>query len=149
MNAHDSERIKGMLEELGLGEAATQEEADVIVFNTCTIREKPDTRFAAHVGNAVAHRRPKAIGADDAGGGDDVLPGLPADADEIAAGLRDEIAHGRPEAERDSRRRRHGREQDLLQVGAMDDAIGEAVALAEALGWDRHDQFTAHRIEIV
>src|SRR5436309_14261514 len=57
MNAHDSERIKGMLEELGLGEAPTQEEADVIVFNTCTIREKPDTRFAAHIGNAVAQKR--------------------------------------------------------------------------------------------
>src|SRR5216117_300939 len=52
MNAHDSERIKGMLEELGLGEAAAQEEADVIVFNTCTIREKPDQRFAAHLANA-------------------------------------------------------------------------------------------------
>jgi tRNA-2-methylthio-N6-dimethylallyladenosine synthase len=54
MNAHDSERIKGMLEELGLGETARQEEADVIVFNTCTIREKPDTRFAAHLAQAVA-----------------------------------------------------------------------------------------------
>src|SRR5216110_3161548 len=54
MNAHDSERIKGMLEELGLGEAATQEEADVIVFNTCTIREKPDQRFAAHLAQARA-----------------------------------------------------------------------------------------------
>src|SRR5438093_3447248 len=52
MNAHDSERIKGMLEELGLGEAVSQEEADVLVFNTCTIREKPDTRLAAHLGNA-------------------------------------------------------------------------------------------------
>ena len=52
MNAHDSERIKGLLEELGLGEATTQEEADVLVFNTCTIREKPDTRLAAHLGNA-------------------------------------------------------------------------------------------------
>jgi tRNA-2-methylthio-N6-dimethylallyladenosine synthase len=52
MNAHDSERIKGMLEELGLGEAVSQEEADVLVFNTCTIREKPDQRFAAHLGNA-------------------------------------------------------------------------------------------------
>jgi tRNA-2-methylthio-N6-dimethylallyladenosine synthase len=52
MNAHDSERIKGMLEELGLGEAVSQDEADVIVFNTCTIREKPDQRFASHLGNA-------------------------------------------------------------------------------------------------
>ena len=52
MNAHDSERIKGMLEELGLGEAVAPEEADVLVFNTCTIREKPDTRLAAHLGDA-------------------------------------------------------------------------------------------------
>src|SRR5438552_15775541 len=52
MNAHDSERIKGLLVELGRGEAPTQDEADVLVFNTCTIREKPDTRLAAHLGNA-------------------------------------------------------------------------------------------------
>ena len=54
MNAHDSERIKGMLEELGLGEATAQEEADVLVFNTCTIREKPDMKFAAHLAQAAA-----------------------------------------------------------------------------------------------
>jgi tRNA-2-methylthio-N6-dimethylallyladenosine synthase len=54
MNAHDSERIKGMLEELGLGETADQVEADVLVFNTCTIREKPDQRFAAHLAQARA-----------------------------------------------------------------------------------------------
>jgi tRNA-2-methylthio-N6-dimethylallyladenosine synthase len=54
MNAHDSERIKGMLEELGLGEAQSQEEGDVLVFNTCTIREKPDQRFAAHLAQARA-----------------------------------------------------------------------------------------------
>ena len=54
MNAHDSERIKGMLEELGLGEAPEQADADVLVFNTCTIREKPDTKFAAHLAQAGA-----------------------------------------------------------------------------------------------
>jgi tRNA-2-methylthio-N6-dimethylallyladenosine synthase len=54
MNAHDSERIKGMLESLGLGEATAQDEADVIVFNTCTVREKPDQRFAAHLAQAAA-----------------------------------------------------------------------------------------------
>jgi tRNA-2-methylthio-N6-dimethylallyladenosine synthase len=57
MNAHDSERIKGMLEELGLGETSSQEEADVLVFNTCTIREKPDTKFAAHLAQAAALKR--------------------------------------------------------------------------------------------
>ena len=54
MNAHDSERIKGLLEELGLGEAQSQADADVLVFNTCTIREKPDQRFAAHLAQARA-----------------------------------------------------------------------------------------------
>jgi len=54
MNAHDSERIKGMLESIGLGEAASQDEADVVVFNTCTIREKPDQRLAAHLAQAKA-----------------------------------------------------------------------------------------------
>src|SRR5919202_6871688 len=57
MNAHDSERIKGMLEELGLGEASSADEADVLVFNTCTIREKPDHRFAAHLAQAHALKR--------------------------------------------------------------------------------------------
>jgi tRNA-2-methylthio-N6-dimethylallyladenosine synthase len=54
MNAHDSERIKGLLEDLGLGEALTPADADVTVFNTCTIREKPDLRFAAHLAQARA-----------------------------------------------------------------------------------------------
>jgi tRNA-2-methylthio-N6-dimethylallyladenosine synthase len=57
MNAHDSERIKGMLESLGLGETQAPEEADVLVFNTCTIREKPDTRLAAYLGDAGARKR--------------------------------------------------------------------------------------------
>ena len=57
MNAHDSERIKGMLESLGLGEAVDADDADVVVFNTCTVREKPDTRLAAYLGNAAARKR--------------------------------------------------------------------------------------------
>jgi tRNA-2-methylthio-N6-dimethylallyladenosine synthase len=57
MNAHDSERIKGMLESLGLGEAVEPDEADVVVFNTCTIREKPDTKLAAYLGEAAARKR--------------------------------------------------------------------------------------------
>jgi tRNA-2-methylthio-N6-dimethylallyladenosine synthase len=57
MNAHDSERIKGMLESLGLGEAIGAEDADVLVFNTCTIREKPDTKLAAYLGEAAARKR--------------------------------------------------------------------------------------------
>jgi tRNA-2-methylthio-N6-dimethylallyladenosine synthase len=43
-----------MLESIGLGEARSQDEADVVVFNTCTIREKPDQRLAAHLAQAKA-----------------------------------------------------------------------------------------------
>ena len=60
MNAHDSERIKGMLESLGLGEASQPDDADVLVFNTCTIREKPDTKLAAYLGEAAARKRRQA-----------------------------------------------------------------------------------------
>jgi tRNA-2-methylthio-N6-dimethylallyladenosine synthase len=52
MNEHDSERMKGMLESLGYGEAASRAEADLILFNTCSIREKADSRFVAHLGEA-------------------------------------------------------------------------------------------------
>jgi tRNA-2-methylthio-N6-dimethylallyladenosine synthase len=57
MNVHDSERIRGMLEAAGLGEAADADAADVIVFNTCTIREKADDRFLAHLANAHAAKQ--------------------------------------------------------------------------------------------
>jgi tRNA-2-methylthio-N6-dimethylallyladenosine synthase len=56
MNAHDSERIKGMLEDLGLGEAVSEQDADIVVFNTCTVREKPDQRLAAHLAQARARK---------------------------------------------------------------------------------------------
>ncbi|MGI8412503.1 MAG: tRNA (N6-isopentenyl adenosine(37)-C2)-methylthiotransferase MiaB [Solirubrobacteraceae bacterium] len=57
MNAHDSERIKGMLESLGYGEATDQAEADLILFNTCSIRENADNRFTAHLGEAKRLKR--------------------------------------------------------------------------------------------
>ena len=52
MNEHDSERMKGMLESLGYRESGRREEADLILFNTCSIREKADTRLAGHLGEA-------------------------------------------------------------------------------------------------
>src|SRR5215212_228966 len=57
MNAHDSERMKGMLESLGYREAAARAEADLILFNTCSIREKADDRFVAHLHEAKALKR--------------------------------------------------------------------------------------------
>jgi len=52
MNEHDSERMKGMLESLGYSEAPSRDQADLILFNTCSIREKADERFIAHLGEA-------------------------------------------------------------------------------------------------
>jgi tRNA-2-methylthio-N6-dimethylallyladenosine synthase len=52
MNEHDSERMKGMLESLGYAEAEQADDADLILFNTCSIRESADTRFVAHLGHA-------------------------------------------------------------------------------------------------
>ena len=52
MNEHDSERMKGMLESLGYEESSSRDEADLILFNTCSIRENADNRFVAHLGEA-------------------------------------------------------------------------------------------------
>jgi tRNA-2-methylthio-N6-dimethylallyladenosine synthase len=57
MNEHDSERMKGMLESLGYGEAGSREEADLILFNTCSIREKADNRLLGHLGEAKRLKR--------------------------------------------------------------------------------------------
>ena len=57
MNEHDSERMKGMLESLGYHEAPARSEADLILFNTCSIREKADDRFIAHLGEAKRLKR--------------------------------------------------------------------------------------------
>jgi tRNA-2-methylthio-N6-dimethylallyladenosine synthase len=57
MNEHDSERMKGMLESLGYSEAAERADADLILFNTCSIREKADERFIAHLYEARALKR--------------------------------------------------------------------------------------------
>ncbi len=59
MNKHDSERVDGMLSAQGALEVSTPEEADIVVFMTCCVREAPDTRLAGQVASlknlAVAH----------------------------------------------------------------------------------------------
>src|SRR3954463_14235660 len=52
MNVHDSERMRGMLSSLGYEEVPSREQADLILFNTCSIRESADSRFIAHLGQA-------------------------------------------------------------------------------------------------
>jgi tRNA-2-methylthio-N6-dimethylallyladenosine synthase len=57
MNEHDSERMKGMLESLGYSEVDERDAADLILFNTCSIREKADERFIAHLHEAKILKR--------------------------------------------------------------------------------------------
>ena len=52
MNEHDSERMKGMLTSIGYEETVVRDEADLILFNTCSIRENADNRFISHLGEA-------------------------------------------------------------------------------------------------
>src|ERR1700692_3711034 len=63
MNEHDSERMKGMLESLGYLEAPERGQAELILFNTCSIRESADSRFVAHLGEAkrLKRERPERI----------------------------------------------------------------------------------------
>jgi tRNA-2-methylthio-N6-dimethylallyladenosine synthase len=60
MNEHDSERIAGVLEADGLAAAASLEDADVIVLNTCCIRENADNKLYGHLGHlkALKQQRP-------------------------------------------------------------------------------------------
>jgi tRNA-2-methylthio-N6-dimethylallyladenosine synthase len=57
MNEHDSERMKGMLDSLGYSEVEAREGADLILFNTCSIREKADNRLVGHLGEAKRLKR--------------------------------------------------------------------------------------------
>jgi tRNA-2-methylthio-N6-dimethylallyladenosine synthase len=49
MNKHDSERVAGMFEALGMSETATAADADVVVFMTCCVREAADVRLKGQV----------------------------------------------------------------------------------------------------
>jgi tRNA-2-methylthio-N6-dimethylallyladenosine synthase len=51
MNEHDSERMAGMLEAEGYSEAPSAEEATVVVFNTCCVRENADQRLYGNLGH--------------------------------------------------------------------------------------------------
>ena len=63
MNEHDSERIAGLLEDDGYERASSLEEADVMVLNTCCIRENADNKLYGALGRlkAVKARRPDTL----------------------------------------------------------------------------------------
>ena len=63
MNAHDSERMRGLLGSLGYHESPDRDDADLIVFNTCTIRGSADERFMGNLGEArrIKRERPDVV----------------------------------------------------------------------------------------
>ncbi len=63
MNEHDSETIAGMLEDAGYVENTVREDADVIVMNTCSVRENADNRFFGQLGviKKIKEKHPDAI----------------------------------------------------------------------------------------
>ena len=50
MNERDSEKIAGALEEMGYTVAASEQDADILVYNTCTVRENADKRLYGRLG---------------------------------------------------------------------------------------------------
>ncbi|MGL5406238.1 MAG: tRNA (N6-isopentenyl adenosine(37)-C2)-methylthiotransferase MiaB [Propionibacteriaceae bacterium] len=60
MNVHDSERISGLLENAGYSRAIEGEQADVVVYNTCAVRENADNRLYGNLGHiaSVKAQRP-------------------------------------------------------------------------------------------
>jgi tRNA-2-methylthio-N6-dimethylallyladenosine synthase len=53
MNEHDSERLAGLLEGAGYVRAADDAQADVVVFNTCAVRENADNRLYGNLGHLL------------------------------------------------------------------------------------------------
>jgi tRNA-2-methylthio-N6-dimethylallyladenosine synthase len=63
MNEHDSERMRGVLESIGYDPVDDRDDADLVLFNTCTIRASADDRFFGNLGEArrIKRERPDVI----------------------------------------------------------------------------------------
>ena len=58
MNARDSEKLTGILEQVGYTEAADEEHADFVIYNTCTVRENANQRVYGRLGQ-LGHAKKK------------------------------------------------------------------------------------------
>ncbi|MFC7625806.1 tRNA (N6-isopentenyl adenosine(37)-C2)-methylthiotransferase MiaB [Microlunatus sp. GCM10028923] len=57
MNVHDSERLSGLLEDAGYRRAGDEHQADVVVFNTCAVRENADNRLYGSLGHLLPTKK--------------------------------------------------------------------------------------------
>ena len=51
MNARDSEKLMGILEQIGYTEAASEKDADFVIYNTCSVRENANQKLYGHLGS--------------------------------------------------------------------------------------------------
>jgi len=59
MNVHDSEKMAGILEEEGFLQTDSIQEADLVIFNTCSIRQKAEQKFYSELGRMKAYKKEK------------------------------------------------------------------------------------------
>jgi tRNA-2-methylthio-N6-dimethylallyladenosine synthase len=57
MNVHDSEKMLGILEESGYSETEDPLRADLVIFNTCSIRQKAEQKFYSELGRLKSHKK--------------------------------------------------------------------------------------------
>ena len=57
MNVHDSERLAGLLEAAGYRRAPDGDDADVVVFNTCAVRENADNKLYGNISHLAPRKR--------------------------------------------------------------------------------------------
>ncbi|WP_040633475.1 tRNA (N6-isopentenyl adenosine(37)-C2)-methylthiotransferase MiaB [Mycolicibacterium phlei] len=57
MNVHDSERLSGLLEAAGYRRAADDEDADIVVFNTCAVRENADNKLYGNLSHLAPRKQ--------------------------------------------------------------------------------------------
>ncbi len=63
MNARDSEKLAGILEECGYIREEDELDADIVIYNTCTVRDNANQKFFGHLGSigAIKKKRPDMI----------------------------------------------------------------------------------------
>lgn len=57
MNKHDSERMAGLLTDIGYAQAENADDAQILIFNTCTVREHAEDRFFGNLNNLRSRKK--------------------------------------------------------------------------------------------
>lgn len=61
MNAHDSEKLAGSLKRMGLSPTDSETDADVVILNTCSVREKAQEKVFTRLGNFTAQKKHRSV----------------------------------------------------------------------------------------